>query len=268
MTKYKTILFFTAIIFSGLSYAQIVIKEKDFTSKNILAQIFNGEFQVESKVQKWPISETQALEMNSYADAKHNAYTTIDTLIDLRMDTSQYKIVVFKTFQVDSSGWIQDYMASTPKIGLAFFSKQDSSFQLESFKLNVINGHHDLISTDYRLEFIGPSQVVIVLKEETHQDLGKEFWIEMSNDFKTFLTYDYISLLQGEQSSIIENSIEIIKTENEYYDVILNSKITPIDLLDSEKASKIKPVKTKLIFNNTDMMQHVQMPFGYSIQPK
>lgn len=268
MTKYKTILFFTAIIFSGLSYAQIVIKEKDFSSKNILAQIFDGEFQEELNVQKWPVSKTQALELNSYTDAKHNAYTAIDTVIDLRMDTSLYKIVVFKTFQVDSSGWIQDYMAAIPKMGLAFFTKQNGSFQLESFKLVVINGYHDLISTDYRLEFISPSNVVIVLKEETHQDLGKEFWIEMSNDFQTFLTYNYISLLQGEQSSIIENSIEIIKTENEYYDFILNSKITPTDVFDSEKASKIKPVKTKLIFNNNDMMQHVQMPFGYSIQPK
>lgn len=268
MTTCKSIIFFAAIILSGLSYAQVLIKEKDFSSKNILAQIFDGEFQEELNVQKWPVSKTQALELNSYADAKHNAYTAIDTVIDLRVETSQYKIVVFQTFQVDSSGWIQDYMAAIPKMGLAFFSKQNGSFKLESFKLVVINGYHDLISSEYRLEFISPSIAIIVFKEETHQDIGKEFWIEISNEFRTFLTYDYISLIQGEKSTIIENSIEIIKTEKEYYDFILNSKITPTDVFDSEKAAKIKPVKTKLIFNNTDMMQHIQMPFGYSIQPK
>lgn len=268
MTKCKIILFFTAMIFSSLSYAQVVIKEKDFSSKNILAQIFDGEFQEELNVQKWPVSKTQAIELHSYLDANRHAYTGIDSIIDFRMDSIQYKIIVFKTFQVDSSGWIQNYMAAIPKMGIALFSKHNDSFQLEFFKLGIMNGYHNLISSEYRLEFISPSIAIIVFKEETHQDIGKEFWIEISNEFRTFLTYDYISLIQGEKSTIIENSIEIIKTENEYYDFILNSKITPTDVIDSEKASKIKPVKTKLIFNTTDMMQHVQMPFGYSIQPK
>ncbi|MFM1915369.1 MAG: hypothetical protein RLZZ531_1038 [Bacteroidota bacterium] len=256
------------LYYANEMHAQLAIKEPDFNSKNIFKSIFRGQFLEESKIQKWPMSQTQAFEMSSYVDANHFAYSSIDSILDLKIDSNEFKIVVFKTYPVDSTGAIQEYMAAIPKIGLAFYLKQNGVYQLESFKLTVINGYHNLISTDYRLEFIGPSIVAIVLKEETHQDLGKEFWVDLSNDFKTFLSYDYLSLLQGEKTSLIENSIEIIKTENEYYDFILNSKITPSDLLDSEKASKIKPVKTKLIFNNTDMMQHVQIPFGYSIQQK
>ena len=264
--KLKFTLQVLSFLFVNSLYSQVTIDKGDFNSKNALNAIFKGQYQEESKIQKWTMSQTQSIEMSSYVDANHFAYSSIDSILDLKIDSNEFKIVVFKTYPVDSTGAIQEYMAAIPKIGLAFYLKQNGVYQLESFKLAVINGYHDLISTDYRLEFIGPSNVAIVLKEETHQDLGKEFWIDLSNDFKTFLTYDYLSLLQGEKSSLIENSIEIIKTENEYYDFILNSKITPTDLLDSEKASKIKPVKTKLIFNNTDMMQHFQIPFGYSIK--
>ena len=269
MTKYKIILFFTSLFFFGLPYAQVVIKEKDFTSKNILAQIFDGEFQEELNVQKWPVSKTQALELNSsYIDFTKNAYTLVDTILTMSLDTGMIKIVVFKTMQVDSSGWIQDYIAAIPKMGLAMFSSQNGSFKFESFKLDVINEYHDLITSEYRLESIGPSDVVVVFKEETHQDLGKEFWIKTSHDFGIYLTYDYISLVQGEKSTLIENSIEIVPTENQLYDLFLISKITPTDVINSDKVSKAKPLRTKLIYNNSDMMQHVQLPFGYSIQPK
>ena len=267
MTKCKSIIFFTVMIFSGLSYAQVVIKEKDFSSKNILAQIFEGEFQEELNVQKWPVSKTQALELNSsYLDFSQNAYTIVDTMLTVQFDTSLYKIVVFKTMRVDSSGWIQGCNGCPPQIGLAYFIKNKQNFELQFFKLNLmVNGQGFYIPKSH-IEKIGPFNYAFVLTEEVRQDQGREYWFNISNEFHEFLSFDYFSYIPKENSSIIENSIEIIKTENEYYDLILNSKITPTDVFDSGKATKIKPVKTKLIFNNTDMMQHVQMPFGYSIQ--
>lgn len=268
MKKCKSIIFFTAIIFSGLSYAQVVIKVKDFTSKNILAQIFDGEFQEELNVQKWPVSGVQALELSSYVDANLYAYTTIDTILTSRIDTSNVKIVVFKTIQVDSTGWIQDCIGCSPQIGLAYFIENKQEFELKSFHLNILVNGHGFYIPKSSIKQIGPSKLAFVLTQEVMQDQGREYWFDMSYDFCGFLTYDYFSLSHAEPSSIIENSIEIVQTENEYFDLILNSKITPTDVFDSEKASKIKPVKTKLIYNNTDMMQHVQMPFGYSIQPK
>jgi hypothetical protein len=268
MTKCKSIIFFTAIIFSGLSYAQVVIKEKDFTSKNVLVQIFEGEFQEETNAQKWPVSKTQALEFNSYLDANQNAYTIIDTILSARIDTVNVKIVVLKTMMVDSIGWIQDCMGCPPQIGLAYFIENKQGFELKSFHLNLLVNGHGFYIPKSRIEQIGPSKFAFVLTEEVMQDQGREYWFNMSNEFRGFLTYDYFSLIPSEQSSIIENSIQIVQTENEYFDLILNSKITPTEVFDTEKATKIKPVKTKLIYNNTDMMQHVQMPFGYSIQPK
>ncbi len=248
--------------------AQVIVSEKDFTSKNILAQIFDGEFQEELNVQKWPVSGVQALELSSYVDANLYAYTTIDTILTSRIDTSNVKIVVFKTIQVDSTGWIQDCIGCPPQIGLAYFFENKQEFELKSFHLNILVNGHGFYIPKSSIKQIGPSKLAFVLTEEVMQDQGREYWFDMSNEFREFLTYDYFSLSPSEPSSIIENSIEIVQTENELYDLILNSKITPTDDIDSEKAAKIKPIKTKLIYNNTDMMQHVQMPFGYSIQPK
>jgi hypothetical protein len=268
MTKSIVIFLFLTMNLSIACQAQVGLSEKDFTSKNILSSIFKGQFQEALNVQKWPVSAVQALEMSSFLDWNRNAYTAVDSILNLRIDTSQYKIAVLKTFQVDSSGGIQDYYASVPKMGMAVFSRKNNSYELLSFRLEVLHKSHGWILPEYRFEKIGPAKVALVFKEDAQQDLGKEFWIEISNELITFLTYDYISLTQGEKSTLIENSIEIVPTESELYDLILNSKITPTDDIDSEKAAKIKPVKTKLIYNNTDMMQHVQMPFGYSIQPK
>lgn len=268
MIKCKCIIIFTAMIFSCLSYAQVVIKQNDFSSKNILAQLFDGEFQKEFEVQKWPVSKTQALELASYLDANQNAYTIIDTIISSRIDSVNVQIVVLKTMLVDSTGWIQDCMGCPPQIGIAYFTENNGAFELMSFHLNLLVNGHGYNIPKSRIEQIGPSKFAFVLTEEIMQDQGREYWYDMSNDFHAFLTYDYLSLILAEQSSIVENSIEIVLTENELYDFMLNTKITPTDALDTVKASKIKPIKTKLIYNNTDMMQHVQLPFGYSIQPK
>jgi hypothetical protein len=269
MTQSKVIFLFLSMILSITCQAQVIVLEKEFTSKNILSKIFKGEFQEETNAQKWPVSGLQSLELNtSYVDFTQNAYTIVDTMLTVQFDSSLCKIVVFKTMQVDSSGWIQDCNGCPPQIGVAYFVKNNQHFELQFFKLNlIVNGQGFYIPKSH-IEKIGPFNYAFVLTEEVRQDQGREYWFDMSNEFRGFLTYDYFSLIPSEQSSIIENSIEIIKTENEYYDFILNSKITPTDVFDLEKATKIKPVKTKFIYNNTDMMQHVQMPFGYSIQPK
>ena len=266
--KIFKILLFIISMFLGSSYAQVVIKQNDFSSKNVLAQIFGGEFQEELNVQKWPVSKTQALEMASYLDANQNAYTIIDTIISSRIDSVNVQIVVLKTMLVDSTGWIQDCMGCTPQIGIAYFTENNGAFELMSFHLNLLVKGHGYNIPKSRIEQIGPSKYAFVLKEEVIQDQGREYWYDMSNDFHAFLTYEFLSLILSEQSSIVENSIEIVPTENEFYDLVINTKITPTDALDTIKASKIKPIKTKLIYSKTDMMKHVQLPFGYSIQPK
>jgi hypothetical protein len=269
MTQSKVIFLFLSLILSIACQAQVVVLEKDFTSKNILSKIFKGEFQEEANAQKWPVSSVQSLELNtSYVDFMQNAYTIVDTILTVQLDTNFCKIVVFKTMRVDSSGWIQGCNGCPPRIGIAYFVKNHQHFELQFFKLNLmVNGQGFYIPKSHN-EKIGPLSYAFVLTEEIRQDQGREYWFHISNEFHEFLSFDYFSYIPVEPTSIIENSIEIVQTENELYDLILNSKITPTDDIDSEKAAKIKPIKTKLIYNNTDMMQHVQMPFGYSIQPK
>ena len=268
MTKSIVVFLFLTMNLSIACQAQVILSEKDFTSKNILSKIFKGEFQEETNAQKWPVSGVQTLEMSSYLDWNRNAYTIVDTILSVQLDTNFCKIVVFKTMLVDSSGWIQDCFGCPPRIGIAYFVKNNQNFDLQFFKLNLmVNGQGFHIPKSH-IEKIGPYNYALVLTEEIRQDQGREYWFHISNEFHEFLSFDYFSYIPVQPSSIIENSIEIVPTENEFYDLILNSKITPTDDIDSEKASKIKPVKTKLIYNNTDMMQHVQMPFGYSIQPK
>ncbi|MFM1946877.1 MAG: hypothetical protein RL207_1160 [Bacteroidota bacterium] len=269
MTKSIVIFLFLTMNLSIACQAQVIVSEKDFTSKNILSKIFNGEFKEENNAQKWPVCGLQALELNqSYVDFTQNAYTIVDTILSVQLDTNFCKIVVFKTMRVDSSGWIQDCNGCPPQIGVAYFVKNNQHFELQFFKLNLmVNGQGFYIPKSH-IEKIGPFSYAFVLTEEIRQDQGREYWFHISNEFHEFLSFDYFSYIPVEPTSIIENSIEIVQTENELYDLILNSKITPTDNIDSEKAAKIKPVKTKLIYNNTDMMQHVQMPFGYSIQPK
>lgn len=79
--KIFKILFFIISMFPGLSYSQVFIKQNDFKSKNVLAQLFDGEFQKNFEVQKWLVPNTQALEMISYLDVNQNAFTIIDTII-------------------------------------------------------------------------------------------------------------------------------------------------------------------------------------------
>jgi len=270
MLKFKCVILFTAMIFFGMSYAQVVIEQNDFTSKNILAQIFDGDFQEELKVQKWPVSKVQAVDMSSYMDENMYAYTLVDTILSSRIDTSDVKIILFKTMVVDSSGWIQDCFGCPPQIGLAYFIKNNENYDLRFFRQNlIINGHGFYIPKSH-IEKIGPMNYALVLTEEVMQDQGREYWFDISNDFKEFLSYYYFSLITtSEDWSIVENSIEIVPTENEYFDLIVNSKISPTDTLDSEKkVAKIKPNKIRYNYNNFYMMQHVQMPFGYSIEQK
>ncbi|MEN9973708.1 MAG: hypothetical protein RIS20_2055 [Bacteroidota bacterium] len=257
-----------SVLFVNEMYAQVSIETQNFTPKGILSSIFKGEYQPEKKAQKWPVSGVQALEMGSYLDANLYAYTIIDTILTTRIDTNDIKIVVLKTMLVDSSGWIQDCMGCAPQIGVAYFVKNNQRFELQFFKLNLIVNGHGFYIPKSRTQQIGPSKYAFVLTEEVMQDQGREFWFDMSNDFRGFLTYDFFSYIPAEQSSILENSIEIIPTENEYFDFMLRSKSTPTSELETGKAAKIKPVKTKLILNNMNVMQHVQMPFGYSIQNK
>lgn len=268
MTQSKVIFLFLSMILSIACQAQVGLLDKDFSNKNILSTIFKGEFQEETNAQKWPVCGVQALEMSSYLDWNRNAYTLVDTILTVQLDTSICKIVILKTMQVDSSGWIQDCNGCPPRIGVAYFVKYNQHYDLQFFKLNLtVNGHGFNIPKS-GLKQIGQSIYAFVLTEEVMQDQGREYWFDMSNEFHEFLSFDYFSLSTAEPSSIIENSIEIVQTENEYFDLILNSKMTPTDVFDSEKEAKIKPVKTKLIYNNTDMMQHVQIPFEYSIQYK
>jgi hypothetical protein len=268
MLKCKCVILFTAMIFSGLSYAQVVLEQNDFTSKNILAQIFDGDFQEEMNVQKWRVSKVQALDMSSYMDENMFAYTLVDTILSFHIDTSDVKIVLFKTMVVDSSGWIQDCFGCPPQIGLAYFIKNNENYDLRFFRQNlIINGHGFYIPKSH-IEKIGPTKYALVLTEEVMQDQGREFWFDISNDFNEFFSYYYLSLTTAsEHWSIVENSIEIVPTENEYFDLIVNSKISPADTLDSkEKIAKIKTNKKRYSYNNFDMMQHVPMPFGYSIE--
>jgi hypothetical protein len=268
MINCKHLILFTVLIFSGLSYAQVVLEQNDFTSKNILAQIFDGDFQEEMNVQKWRVSKVQALDMSSYMDENMFAYTLVDTILSFHIDTSDVKIVLFKTMVVDSSGWIQDCFGCPPQIGLAYFIKNNENYDLRFFRQNlIINGHGFYIPKSH-IEKIGPTKYALVLTEEVMQDQGREFWFDISNDFNEFFSYYYLSLTTAsEHWSIVENSIEIVPTENEYFDLIVNSKISPADTLDSKKKiAKIKTNKKRYSYNNFDMMQHVPMPFGYSIE--
>jgi hypothetical protein len=249
-------------------HAQLSIKTQDFSPKFILSSIFMGEYQADKNVQKWSVSQVQTLEMGSYLDANHHAYTIIDTILTSRIDTNNVKIVVFKTMLVDSSGWIQDCMGCPPQIGVAYFVENNQNFELQFFKLNLIVNGQGYYIPKSRTQQIGPSKYAFVLTEEVLQDQGREFWFDISNEFNEFLTYDFFSIIPAENAKVIENSIESIPTENEYFDFMLSSKSTPTSELETEKGAKIKPNKTKLIFNNTNVMQHVQIPFGYSIQPK
>ncbi len=259
---------FIVLLSSTFSYSQLTIKEADFNSKTVLSKIFHGEFQDDNNVQKWPVSSVQALELNDYVDANSFSYTLVDTIFNLKVDTTNYKIVVFATFQVDSSGSIQNYMFSKIQIGIAYFEKRESIFYL--IKLNNNLSNTTLGSRPKsRIEEIGTSKYALVFKEEIVQDWGVETWFELFKEgFPLFLTYDYSAYVPSENSCIIENSIEIVKTENDYYDLIVQSKKIPTEIIGTDKAAKIKPLKTKLSPSLNDKILRVQIPFGYSIQPK
>jgi hypothetical protein len=260
----RAYLFLVFVVFiSGISFSQLIIKEAEFTPKTVLSKIFQGEFQNDQNVQKWPVSSVHALEMDNYIDAKNFAYTSVDTILNFSVDTTNYKIAVFASFQVDSSGWIQDYMFSQIQIGMAYFEKRESDFYLIKLNSNVSTTTQGSRPKS-RIEEIGTSKFALVLKEEIVRDCGREYWFEILKEgFPLFLTYDYQSLITSEQSMILENNVKIIPSENEYFDLIINSKLFTADDFDSSKAKNIKTVTTKVIFGDSEIMQHFQIPFRY-----
>lgn len=255
-----------AIFWSTSYHAQLSIKEADFNQKNVLSQIFKGSYQEETNAQKWAVSAVQSLEMNSYVDVNRFTYTVVDTIHSLRIDTSDVKIVVFKTMAVDSIGAIQDFFSTSPQIGVAYFVKNKQQYELTYFKLNLLINGIGISIPRSQIKQIGPSRHALVFTEEVRQDLGREFWYELSENFNEFLEYPYLSNIQGKKAIIIENTIDIVRTENDYFDFILNSKRIPVDDYGTDKAKKIQANTTKLTFDETGFDQHIQFPRGYNIK--
>ena len=260
----RAYLFLVFVVFiSGISFSQLIIKEAEFTPKTVLSKIFQGEFQNDQNVQKWPVSSVHALEMDNYIDAKNFAYTSVDTILNFSVDTTNYKIAVFASFQVDSSGWIQDCMGCPPMIGAACFIQFGDENKLLSFQSNLILKGQGYSAPKSRIEKIGIEKFALIFKEEVIQNQGSEYWFEYGFKFLPFFTYDYQSLITSEQSMILENNVKIIPSENEYFDLIINSKLFTADDFDSSKAKNIKTVTTKVIFGDSEIMQHFQIPFRY-----
>jgi hypothetical protein len=256
----RAFLFSVLVVFtSRISFSQLIIKEAEFTSKTVLSKIFKGEFLNDENVQKWPISSVQALEYSGYVDANNYSYTSIDTIINLNVDTTNYKIVVLATFQVDSSGRIQDYMFSQIQIGLAYFEKRESDFYL-------INFNTDLLTTTIgsqpktRIQQIGPYRYAIAFKEEIVQDNGKEIWFEIFNELFPFLAFDYQFLEYSDKTILFENYIEKIQTENEYFDFILNYTRTEIGEYENSSSDKKTSNKINLGFQSFGIYNQLIIP--------
>ncbi len=271
MTKIKGVLLFLGVNISIIGHTQIVLGEKDFSSKNILSAIFKGEFQNELNVQKWPVSATQELELTSYVDANHHAYTSIDTIFNLQVDTNNFKIVLFNTLLVDSSGWIQDCMGCPSQIGVAYFKEIENVFELTYFELNLVQKGSGWFLPYSRLEQIGPEKYALVLRDEIVQDYGTEVWYEIFDSPNIFLSFIHTDLeyeiknhSNKTETNYITNAIEIIKTENEYFDFILHTQVISVDEIDLKKA---KLIDTKYIYNSypTNKNNSLKAPFGYSI---
>lgn len=260
MTKIKGVLLFLGVIISIVGHTQIVLGEKDFSSKNILSAIFKGEFQNELNVQKWPVSASQELELMSYVDANHNAYTSIDTILNLQVDTNNYKIVICNTLLVDSSGWIVDCIGCPSLIGIAYFKEIGNGFELTYFKLNLAQKGHGWYLPKSRIEQIGLNKYALVFTDEVIQDYGTEDWYELFDTPNIFLSFTH-STLELDMTNYITNSIEIVKTENEYYDFILHSQIIPVD---EDESKKTKLIDTKLSFIKEQKSNYLKVPFGYT----
>jgi hypothetical protein len=263
------------LLSSNFSFSQLTIKEADFNSKTILSKIFHGEFQDDNNVQRWPVSSVQSLELNGYVDGNNFSYTSVDTIINLNVDTTNYKIIVFATFEVDSSGRIQDCMGCPPLIGLACFSNTGNIFELNYFNLNLVQQGHGWFLPYSRIEQIGPDKYALVLTDEVVQDYGTEVWYELFYDSRIFLSFTHTTIDYSEKSifnenptNYITNKIEIIKTESEYYDLILHSTIVPVNEIESKQSKKTRILKTKIKFNNEEGSNFLKIPNGYSIQPK
>jgi hypothetical protein len=262
------------VLSSSFSYSQLTINEAVFSSQSVLSTIFHGEFQEETNLQKWPVSSVQALELNGFVDANNFSYTLIDTIFNLDVDTTHYKIVVLATFQVDSSGWIQDCMGCPPLIGLACFRKTGNDFELSYFNVNIVQQGHGSFLPYSRIEQIGPDKYALVLTDEVVHDYGTEVWYELFYNPNIFLSFTHTTLDFSEKSifnknptNYITNNLEIVKTENEYYDLILHSTIVPVNEIESNLSKKKKSIKTKINFNNKQKSNLLKVPNGYSIQP-
>jgi hypothetical protein len=239
------ILFF--LIFKLTGQSNLVIKSADFNSRGILSLLLDGQFNSKINAQKW-----KAPNLVNYTNSKSYAYTVCDTLIDFKIDTSSYRLVILKTMMIDPEfKFFADCNACPPLIGLAIFSKRRENWELTSFKIDVTRlGHFSEIPNASVLR-IGNSRLAVRFKDEEVHEIGIERWFELNMDFKSLLDfmYSYRIFNENTSSNNEENTFYMVKeltiqeSDKDYFDLVFKNTTL---MSDNASDLELKPVKSEL----------------------
>ena len=240
-SSYKLPLFVCFVIcFSELichAQHQSSIRETDLIHEKILGVLYEGQFIDSLSAQKWKAPKKTMI----YTDELSFAYTIIDTMLFFHEDNAEKCLVITKTLQLNEFGFFDQCVGCPPCIGMAIFSKNENNWELESFHpMMTVFGQGGAIPTPRIIE-VGLNHHVVALKGEISWDEGIEKWYELDSYFDLILEYKYVCRNSNIDSGLINQQINVLKTDKEYYDFELvksNSEIEDNVLQDQTQSKE------------------------------
>lgn len=242
MKKYFLIAAFFLVSLSVLgqdfdSLISKTAKEQLFNQKNeILMLLFDG-IEISNKHKKnevkWKPNFYESKQFPSSDDGF--AYTQLDTVFFYKEYKTKKAVVIFATYMYEKNGKI-DCHSCAPNISIATFEYNEKSKEWKVDTFEKFYGAHGNWGGIHPMEFkkIGENKYAILFHSGfthmgTHDSWTTIYDLYWMKELKTIRTYHdnsgYYPESEKEKIVIIDTDIEFEKSDKEYYDLIITTKV-------------------------------------------
>ncbi len=235
---------------------EFVISKKDFNSENILKLLFNGKINSEYSAIAWKPYPKENVPLSF----DNLCYTNVDSILYFNNEVNA--LVTLRSVERTEFGE-NDCASCSPTIGLAFFELENGKWKLLNFNHSVTKLGQGGFVPRKKIVQIGSNEYVLSLNGEDLAGGGiispeYEYWFRLNgSNFSEVAFMYYKSEIANDLISVIQRDIEIIKSdENEFYELVLNSKI--LDYENVVNYDVDKPIITNL------PQEKYQFKWGYN----
>ena len=199
------------------------ISKSNFNRENILRHLFDGIYESEKQCISWK-PKPEEITLTSDNDS---SYTYLDSIYKYTSSTDVYCVVVLNTIQYIEGIGQTCHGCSPSELGLALYKEENEKWKLLKLQSGVNQIGYSGILPPASIIELGKDKFGIHFKEEDHQvniesNLGYVYSVDSISFSKNVLTYKQNDVIEYyDQPLIEEGSINIIKTENDYFDIQL-----------------------------------------------